>query len=493
MKKATTLAAALLCAAVSFGELSTLTPKVLKASWADGWWMPRHQSKVAEAAKKAPKVVFIGDSITHHWDTCATAQRDKYFSKGDLKMLNLGFEGDRTQNVLWRLTEGKELDGFEAKVVFLMIGTNNAGWGKEPPIDTIAGIREIIRVIREKQPKAKLVLTAIFPRGKDGNDFCRKYNATVNREIVKFADGKDIVWLDFNDRFLNADGTLPQKMFPDFLHPTGDGYEIWAEEALPYAKAALAGKPMPKPKKGSSSAKAGAADAPLAAQAVSRIGCEGSGAKDWWLDRAIASRRQIVESKGEIDLVFLGDSAAYGWEKQGKDSLAELRKTYSVVNIGYADDSTQNVLWRVQNGELDHYTAKCILLAVGTDSVRNGKDKPEEVASGIRQILDVIAKKQPKTTTLLLSVLPVGNGPKSASRVHGEKVNDIIKGYADGKKVIWVDFTNNLLDAKGDNLMWMPDRGHLSAVGYREICMPVVLPLFKGILDLSGDGVPMSK
>lgn len=467
MKKATTLAAALLCAAVSFGELSTLTPKVLKASWADGWWMPRHQSKVAEAAKKAPKVVFIGDSITHHWDTCATAQRDKYFSKGDLKMLNLGFEGDRTQNVLWRLTEGKGLDGFEAKVVFLMIGTNNAGWGKEPPIDTIAGIREIIRVIREKQPKAKLVLTAIFPRGKDGNDFCRKYNATVNREIVKFADGKDIVWLDFNDRFLNADGTLPQKMFPDFLHPTGDGYEIWAEEALPYAKAALAGKPMPKPKKGSSSAKAGAADAPLAAQAVSRIGCEGSGPKDWWLERALAVRNQIVDSSGEFDVVLLGDSTFDAWEKAGKDSYDELKASYSVLNLGCSGDCTENVIWRGLNGQLEKYKASCVVLMAGACNMVARKDRPEDVAAGIRRILDIIAEKQPNAKTLVLPVLPTDG----LTAANAEKANTLIRGCADNKKVFWVK-------CKPPSAA----RKQLTAADYRETLLSAIQPHLEVIL-----------
>ena len=62
-----------------------------------------------------------------------------------------------------------------------------------------------------------------------------------------------------------------------------------------------------------------------------------------------------------------------------------------------------------------------------------------------------------------------------------EEVNAIIKSYADGEKVIWVDFNAKFLDAKGDTEWIMPDRLHPNATGYREIWLPAVLPHFKGI------------
>ena len=90
------------------------------------WWMPRHERVKALAAKGGYPVVFIGDSITHRWEKPGKAAWDANFGSGDYRALNLGFSGDSTENVLWRLDNG-ELDGLDPKAVVLMIGTNNTG------------------------------------------------------------------------------------------------------------------------------------------------------------------------------------------------------------------------------------------------------------------------------------------------------------------------------------------------------------------------------
>ena len=239
--------AAALVAASTLGAIRAVTPTAWNGD-PNCWQMKRHLEKMAVVTNGGAKVVFIGDSITHFWETKGAAQLAKYFGKGDLRMLDLGTSADRTEHVLWRLTEGRELDGYEAKVVFLMIGTNNTGhfpFAEEPPADTILGIREILQVIAAKQPTAKIVLTAIFPRGADAADACRRRNAVVNKEIAKFADGARVFWLDFNDQFLTVDGKLPHEVFPDLLHPDAYGYELWASATLPYAQSAVAGLPMP--------------------------------------------------------------------------------------------------------------------------------------------------------------------------------------------------------------------------------------------------------
>ena len=174
---------------------------------ADAWQLKRHAEKMNVVTNGGAKVVFIGDSITHFWESHGKEQLKKYFSAGDMKMLDLGISADRTEHVLWRLDNG-ELDGYEAKVVFIMIGTNNAGHHKfsdEPPADTICGIREILNRVTAKQPKATVVLTSIFPRGRDANDPTRRRNDVVNKEIMKFCDGQQIFWLDFSDQFLTTD------------------------------------------------------------------------------------------------------------------------------------------------------------------------------------------------------------------------------------------------------------------------------------------------
>ena len=211
----------------------------------NSWQAKRHAQKMGLVAKGGAPIVFIGDSITHNWerDTKGRKQWNKYFAKGRCKAINLGYSADRTEHVLWRLQNG-ELDGYTAKCVLLMIGTNNTGHNpieKEPPEDTVAGIKNILDLIRQKQPGAIIVLSAIFPRGEFADDPNRLRNDEVNRRIRKFTDGRKIFWCDMSDRFLKADGTLPKAVFPDFLHPVAPGYEIWHECVQPYIDYALSG------------------------------------------------------------------------------------------------------------------------------------------------------------------------------------------------------------------------------------------------------------
>ena len=450
------------------------------------WQMNRHNEKKVAITNGGAKVVFVGDSITHFWDSTGKVQQKKYFSAGDYKMLDLGIAADRTEHVLWRLRGGRELDGYEAKVVLLMIGTNNTGHfpiEKEPPADTILGIRAILKEIRHKQPKAKIVLTAIFPRGRDAADAFRVRNEVVNREIQKFADGQTIFWCDFNDQFLTPDGELSPELFPDYLHPSADGYEIWHAAVRPYVDAALSdGKvPMPPNRFASFVRKTSRRfDQPAASYPATRIRSEGYGAFDWWLDRLMRNRNQIADSKGEIDLVMLGDSITHNWEQPGAESLAELRKTYSVLNAGYSGDCTEHLLWRLKfGGELDGYKAKVVTVMIGTNNTWHRKDQAADTAAAIKEILAVVAAKQPQAKVLLMPIFPFGASDKDAKRVVNEEINKLIRPLADGQKVVWLDFNAKFLDAKGDNVKWMPDHCHPNAAGYKEIWMPALLPYLR--------------
>lgn len=135
----------------------------------------------------------------------------------------------------------------------------------------------------------------------------------------------------------------------------------------------------------------------------------------WWGERFSQKKEQIANANGKIDLVFLGDSITHNWEKNGQKSLKNLEKTYSVLDIGYSGDRTENMLWRCMNGELDGYEAKCVMLMAGTNNTWHRNDKPEDIAAGIRKILDLIAAKQPNAITLLLPIFPFGASPDDPS------------------------------------------------------------------------------
>jgi lysophospholipase L1-like esterase len=196
------------------------------------WWSNRHQEKL-EALKKQDKVdlLMIGDSITHGWENDEVkAIWDAHYARRNA--FNIGYSGDRTENVLWRL-DHDEIKGISPKLITIMIGTNNTGHRQDKPEDTAAGIKQIITVLREQLPESKILLLAIFPRGESKEDGLRKINDATNEIIKELADGEHVHFLDINDKFLDKDGKLPKDVMPDLLHPNVKGYEIWAEAVEP--------------------------------------------------------------------------------------------------------------------------------------------------------------------------------------------------------------------------------------------------------------------
>lgn len=214
---------------------ASVTPEPLNESWSLDWWMPRHEEKLAEIARRKAagertEVVFIGDSITHHWEKENPDLWKAFYGK--YNALDLGYGGDRTENVLWRLQHG-EIDGIAPKVAVLMIGTNNTGHRMEAPALIYAGIKRDIEEIRKRLPKTKVLLLAIFPRGEKADDGQRVHNEKVNAMLPKLADGKHVFFFNMNKAFLAPDGTLSKDIMPDLLHPNAAGYKIWQREMQP--------------------------------------------------------------------------------------------------------------------------------------------------------------------------------------------------------------------------------------------------------------------
>lgn len=174
--------------------------------------------------------VLIGDSITDGWPRKGA---DSYARFSPWKPLDLGVSGETTEEVLWRLLNG-ELDGIHPKVVMIMIGTNNTGhYGDEKPEWVAAGIRKIIETVRAKQPQAKILLLAIFPRGATPADAFRQRNDQVNAMLPPLADGKSVFFMDIGSKFLDPQGNLSKEIMPDLLHPNDQGYRIWIEAVGP--------------------------------------------------------------------------------------------------------------------------------------------------------------------------------------------------------------------------------------------------------------------
>ena len=197
--------------------------------WDQKWWHNRWKEKYKQARSpeaKQAKVVFIGDSITQGWEGKGKQHWAERFET--LGALNWGYSGDRTEHVIWRMQNG-DVQRVSPEAVVLMIGTNNTGHNLRAAQETAMGIEKILEDLAWKWPEAKVILTAIFPRGATPDDPKRKRNAEINKLIKPMADGKRVFWQDINAKFLEADGTLSREIMPDLLHLNEASYGIWAE------------------------------------------------------------------------------------------------------------------------------------------------------------------------------------------------------------------------------------------------------------------------
>ena len=461
----------MLCLAGASSSLAarSTVPQVPDSDFAAKWWLGRFDEKRTLADAGDYPVVFLGDSITKGWETAGKEVWAANFAEGRYRALNCGFSGDRTEHVLWRLDHG-QFGKLRPKAVVLMIGTNNTGHHprtEETPIDTIAGVRAVVLKLRELYPETKVILHPILPRGKDVNDPNRLRDDIVNEKIACLADGKSVAWCDFNARLVSADGTLSTEMAKDLLHPGRRGYEIWAESVKPYLDWARDGAALPVP----------AAPMATALEPQTNAAPVNISAGYGWFDdgRYQRKRTEIMDNESRwFDLVMLGDSITHGWEGEGREVWQRRFLGYRVLDIGFSGDRVQNQLWNAAyGGLLDGYRTGLMMLLVGTN---NAKDSAEDTAEGIRKLIGVMRRKQPAAKILLVAIFPRGREPNTEIRVRNTKVNEIIRGFADGETVLWVDFTDRLVDADGrvpKDILY--DFTHPTAKGY-AIWADAILP-----------------
>lgn len=210
----------------------------------DGYgWEDRHAAVMAVKDSLKPEIVLIGDSITHFWGGEPDGGRmgnrgpESWTALfGDRKVLNLGFGWDRTQNVLKRIELG-ELDGLNPKVIVLHIGTNNlAGtphYRAGTPAQIAEGIAAVVDRAQAKCPNAKVIVMAVFPRGKGAANPHRTSIAEINQLLAPLAQKSRVTLLDITAKWLGPDGAVSTDLMPDSLHPNEKGYQVWAEALRP--------------------------------------------------------------------------------------------------------------------------------------------------------------------------------------------------------------------------------------------------------------------
>ncbi len=182
-----------------------------------------------------------------------------------------------------------------------------------------------------------------------------------------------------------------------------------------------------------------------------------------WMKRHEAMNARV--KKGNVDLVFIGDSITQGWEGRGKNVWAKFYGKRNAVNLGIGGDRTQHVLWRLDNGNLEGIAPKAAVIMIGTNN--SGSNSPEQIAEGVTLIVRQLQKKTPKTKILLLATFPRGATPSDKRRQVNEKSNAIVAKLAADENVSYLDVGKDFLGEDGSlSREIMPDLLHLSEPGY---------------------------
>ncbi len=410
----------------------------------DAAWQARWESNGALVKQNSDwDVLLIGGSLVQGWETTGKEAWSRNFPF--VRTLNLGYEGDQVENMIWRIDNG-EAKGVSPKVIFVTVSNANLG---DSLADAVQNIRGLMWVTCAHFPKAHVVLTPVFPQGASPDDPRRLFAENVNRELAILYPNQ---YLDFNDRFLSA-GFLSEKLIGNDGQLSAAGYQIWAKAIRPTIEKEV---PYLCPISGF--------DFPV------------------WANR-YSFKREETES-GPCDAVLIGDSITHSWETTGKEIMKKYFSDYKIVNLGYWGQRAEHAQWHmINNNPIDKCKPKLAFVMIGSNNINAGH-APEDAAAGIKALLGIIRQQSPETKIVLTATTPRGDDEKKQKLQ--EQLNEITKGFADGKTIVWLDFTQKLLSPEGKVTKEMAyDLRHPSEKGH-EIWAQAMLPFFENVKQEGG-------
>jgi lysophospholipase L1-like esterase/acetyl esterase/lipase len=439
----------------------------------EGYSKKRHTAKLEEVAKDKYNLIMLGNSITNNLEKPEFQPIWQQFY-APRKALNLGFGGYRTENIIWNIEHG-QLDGQSPKVLVLEIGTNNVDEKNYPTRHTAGqlagGIEAIVKIIRQKLPDTKIIILRCFP-GAYGGPNPTSHRAILERAsdmISKLADGKHVFYCDVNHVFLNFDGSINREMMPDYLHPSQAAAKLWARAMEPLLSELMGDKSLDTDK--------------LTNTATVPVSKLENDSYNWW-DR----HADVLRFKDSInpEIVLIGNSITHFWggepqlkygdgkprEPNGPKSWKSVFGPYRVLNLGFGWDRTQNVLWRLDHGELDGLHPRVIVVDIGTNNTtqtRNAnKNTASEIVEGIRAVCLRVRSKVPGAKIVLMAIFPREKDPQNPRRILIDEINRKLKTFADDNKITLVDIGPNMLTADGTFLPGiMLDFTHPTDIGYQ--------------------------
>ena len=442
----------------------------------EGWWRDRHRAILATvAAHPDPQVVLIGDSITNNYDKATLP--DENFQPtwqtfyAPRAAMNLGFSGDTAANVLWRLQHG-EVDGLHPRVVVLLIGTNDTGVAGRNAIEAERGIDAVVADLEMRLPATKILLLGILPSAI--SDAKSATDETVDRYLAAtYGLNPRVTYLDIGSIFLKPDGSLDPSLFYDPrlpqhykpLHPDTIGQRLMAEAIEP-TLATMLGEP-PRVPLGAMT------DVNTALIPVPRLEQD---SYDWYArhQAELALAKTLKPS-----VVMIGDSITHFWA--GPPAAARIggaaawRHAFGdalILNLGFGWDRTQNVLWRLRQGEFDGMAPGWVVINIGTNNLTGSgnarANTPAETVAGIEAIVRAVQVRSPASRIVLMAIFPRGRSIESAYRGPILATNRLLaRRFGRALGVTYLDIGASFLTKEGTlPAALMPDETHPSDAGY---------------------------
>lgn len=202
-------------------------PSVCPQPRLEEWWFERHAKKIGEFKKEKIDLLMIGDSITHNFESVGKQVWETSFAP--LHAINLGFGGDRTNHVLWRLEHLPRRET-PPKAAVVMIGTNNICWGSDEPREAAIGVQAIAQRLHQHYPEMNILVLGVFPRRRKLDHPHRQQIIDLNGYLPELLEEiPNVTFKDIGEHFLDENGFLSEKMMPDTTHPSAQGHQVWAD------------------------------------------------------------------------------------------------------------------------------------------------------------------------------------------------------------------------------------------------------------------------